>query len=72
VEYTDAYVPTKYGVIFREKIVISPTDPTSAAMNVKLLKGGQEFACVEGMAPKYFRVDVLDNGKCIYSETGYN
>lgn len=24
------------------------------------------------MAPKYFRVDVLDNGKCIYSETGYN
>jgi len=71
-EYVDAYVPTKYGVIFQEKIVISPSDHTSAAMNIKLLKGGQEFGSVEGMASKYFRVDILDNGEPIYSETGYN
>ena len=71
-EYVDAYVPTKYGVIFQEKIVISPVDHTSATLNIKLLKGGQEFGSVEGMAPKYFRVDILDNGKPIYSVTGYN
>jgi hypothetical protein len=72
VEYIDAYVPTKYGIIFQEKIVISPSDHTSAALNIKLLKSGQEFAQIEGMAPKYFRVDILDNGKPIYSQTGYN
>lgn len=71
-EYVDTYVPTKYGIIFKEKIVISPTDNTAAAVNIKLLKGGQEFSSVEGMAPKYFRVDVLDNGKKIHSCTGYN
>ena len=72
VEYIDAYVPTKYGIIFQEKIVISPSDHTSAALNIKLLKSSQEFAQIEGMAPKYFRVDILDNGKPIYSQTGYN
>lgn len=72
VEYVDAYVPTKYGIIFKEKIVISPTDHTSASLNIKLLKGGEEFSKVEGMQPKYFRVDVLDNGKPIFSQTGYD
>lgn len=43
-EYVDSYVPTKYGIIFKEKIVISPTDNTSAAINIKLLKGSQEFS----------------------------
>ena len=71
-EYVDAYVPTKYGIIFKEKIVISPTDNTAAAINIKLLKGGQEFSHVEGMTPKYFRVDVLDNGKKVHCCTGYN
>jgi len=37
-EYVDAYVPTKYGIIFKEKVVISPSDHTSASMNIKLLK----------------------------------
>ena len=72
VEYVDKYAPTKYGIIFQEKIIISPVDHTSATLNIKLLKDGQEFSKIEGMAPKYFRVDVLDNGKPIYSQTGYN
>lgn len=71
-EYTDAYVPTKYGVIFREKVLISPVDHTSAAMNIKLLKDGEEFGSVEGNVPKYFRVEILDNGVTIYSQAGYN
>jgi len=66
-EYLDNYVPTKYGIIFQEKIVISPTDHTCAAMNIKMLQDNKEFE-----TPKYFRVDILDNGKPIYSQTGYN
>ena len=37
-----------------------------------MLRGGEEFDHIEGMAPKYFRVDILDNDKPIYSQTGYN
>jgi len=65
-------VPTKYGIIFKEKIVISPADHTSATMNIKMLKGADEFDKVADLKPKYFRVDVLDNGKTIYSQNGYN
>lgn len=65
-------MPTKYGIIFKEKIVISPADHTSATMNIKMLKGPEEFEKVPNMKPKYFRVDVLDNGKTIYSQKGYN
>lgn len=38
-EYSDAYVPTKYGIIFKEKLVVSPTDHTCTSMNVRLMKG---------------------------------
>lgn len=72
VEYVDAYVPTKYGIIFQEKVVISPVDNTCATMNIRLLKGGKEFSTVEGMRPKYFRVEVLDNGVPVFCQTGYN
>ena len=71
-EYEDSYVPTKYGIIFKEKIVISPTDPTNAAINIKLLKAGAEFTSIEGHKPKYFKVEILDNGKCIYQINGYD
>jgi hypothetical protein len=71
-EYEDSYVPTKYGIIFKEKIVISPTDTTNAAINIKLLKGGSEFSSIEDMKPKYFKVEILDNGKCIYQINGYD
>ena len=60
-------MPSKYGIIFKEKVVISPTDHTSATINIKMLRGGEEFDHIEGMAPKYFRVDILDNDKPIYS-----
>ena len=36
-------------------------------MNIKVLQDGNEFE-----DPKYFRVDILDNGLPIYSQTGYN
>lgn len=72
VEYTDAYVPSKYGIIFKEKLIVSPTDNTSASMNIKLQKGGVDLSAIEGMSPKYFRVDILDNGKVIHQQTGYN
>ena len=61
-EYVDNYVPSKYGIIFKEKVVISPTDHTNATMNIRMLKNGEEFDGIEGMKPKYFRVDILDNG----------
>ena len=72
VEYVDNYVPSKYGIIFKEKVVISPTDHTNATMNIRMMKNGEEFDSIEGMKPKYFRVDILDNGKTIFSQTGYN
>ena len=72
VEYVDNYVPSKYGIIFKEKVVISPTDHTNATMNIRMMRNGEEFENIEGMKPKYFRVDILDNGKTIFSQTGYN
>ena len=71
-EYEDQYVPTKYGIIFKEKIMISPTDTTNAAINIKLLKGGAEFQTIEDQKPRYFKVEILDNGKCIYAVNGYD
>jgi hypothetical protein len=56
-------LPTKYGIIFKEKIIISPTDHTSASLNIKLLKGGIELGKIDNYEPKYFHVEVLDNGK---------
>ena len=71
-EYLDSYVPTKYGIIFKEKVVIGPVDHTGASINIKMQKNGQEFSKIADMKPKYFRVDVLDNGKPIFSQYGYN
>lgn len=74
-EYSDAYVPTKYGVIFKEKLVISPSDHTCASMNIRLMKGDQEFSRLSASGEskaKYFRVDVLDNGKLIHQQKGYD
>lgn len=38
-EYSDKYYPSKYGIIFKEKIFVGP-DHTPSAMNVKLKKDG--------------------------------
>lgn len=74
VEYKDSYHPTKYGIIFKEKIVISPVDHTSASFNIKLLKDGKEMAANTDPShkPKYFRVEILDNGEPIFSQNGYD
>lgn len=71
-EYSDVYTPTKYGIIFKEKIIIGPTDNTCATVNVRLMKGEQELDQIEGMKPKYFKVEILDNNKVIYAQNGYN
>jgi hypothetical protein len=69
-EYSDKYHPSKYGVIFKEKIFVGP-DHTSAAMNIRLRKEGKEFDKIEGMR-KLFKVQVLDHGKVVFSKEGYN
>jgi hypothetical protein len=48
-EYSDKYFPSKYGIIFKEKVYVGP-DHTSAAINIKLKKEGKEFDKIEGMS----------------------
>lgn len=67
-EYGDKYVPSKYGIIFKEKIFVGP-DNTSAAINIRLRKDGKEM---EGDKKRLFRLDVMDHGKVIYTIDGYN
>ena len=52
-EYCDKYVPSKYGIIFKEKVYISPQDHTSTALNIKLQKGGVDFRDA-GLMKHYF------------------
>ena len=53
VEYCDKYVPSRYGIIFKEKVYISPQDHTSTAINIKLQKGGVDFRDA-GLMKHYF------------------
>lgn len=54
-EYSDKYFPSKYGIIFKEKIYVGP-DNTSAAMNIKLKKEGREFDKIEDYPQRLFKV----------------
>lgn len=36
------------------------------------MKGGTEFQNIEEIKPRYFKVEILDNGKCIYKINGYD
>lgn len=65
-EYLDKYTPWKYGIIFKEKIYVGP-DHTSAALNIRLKKGGHDLA-----DKRLFRLDVYDRDKVIFSQEGYN
>lgn len=65
-EYTDKYVPFKYGIIFKEKVYVGP-DHTSAALNIRLKKNGQELH-----DKRLFRLEILDQNRVIYSQEGYN
>lgn len=69
-EYSDKYYPSKYGIIFKEKVIVGP-EQASAAINIRLKKEGKEFDKIEGMK-KLFRFEVLDHGKPIYTKDGYN
>lgn len=71
VEYSDAYKPWKYGIIFKEKIVYSPADNIMASLNLRLLKDGKDLTQIEGMRAA-FRLELLDNGKTVMSKRGWN
>lgn len=70
VEYSDAYVPSKYGIIFKEKVFISPVDSTFTAMNCRLYREGKDIT--ELGEKRRYRIEILDNGKIIYSKQGCN
>ncbi len=60
-EYGDKYAPSKYGIIFKEKLFVGP-DNTSAAFNIRLRKGGQDLE-----DKRLFRIDIYDQGRIIYT-----
>ena len=58
VEYTDKYYQSKYGIIFKEKIVVG-LDHTSTAFNIRLKRNGEYLDRMEDMK-RLFRIEVLD------------
>jgi len=70
VEYVDKYIPSKYGIIFKEKVLISPAEHTLVSLNVKLNKNEQSLR--ELGLSKFFVFQILDNGKLIFEKKGYN
>ena len=71
VEYTDKYVPWKYGIIFKEKVYVQPVDHTVVSLNIRLLKNKVDFGSDNNLL-KRFVFQVLDNGHPIFTKTGYN
>lgn len=63
-------MPSKYGIIFKEKIVVQPQEHTAVSLNIRLMKGGVDFQDL-GLL-KYYTFSILDNGVQIYSKKGYN
>lgn len=70
VEYSDKYVPSKYGIIFKEKIVVQPQEHTAVSLNIRLMKGGVDFQDL-GLL-KYYTFTIYDNGLPFYIKKGYN
>jgi len=66
VEYSDKYAPSKYGIIFKEKVFVGP-DHTHVAFNVRIKRAGQAIE-----PPKLFKFMIMDNGKCVLEKEGYN
>lgn len=69
VEYTDAYKPWKYGIIFKEKIVQAAVDNIIASVNIRLLKNGKDLP---RDVQRAFRFEILDNNKVIFTKKGIN
>lgn len=61
-EYVDKYAPSKYGIVFKEKLFVGP-DHTSAAFNIRLRKNGHDLP-----EKRLFKVEILDQSKVIYSQ----
>jgi hypothetical protein len=55
VEFTDAYHPWKYGIIFKEKILYHPNDNIMATISVRLLKGGKDFNTLPEIPKRCFK-----------------
>ena len=70
VEYTDAYNPSKYGIIMKEKIFISPADSTMTTINLRLQKDGEDLDALD--IHRRFALQILDNGKVIMEKEGEN
>jgi len=70
VEYSDSYQPSKYGIILKEKVFISPTDATMSSINIRLQKDGKDLT--EHGIQRRFALQILDNGEVIYSKQGEN
>ena len=47
-EYNDKYYPSKYGIIFKEKIIVGPEN-VNTAFNIRLKKEGKDFDKIENM-----------------------
>lgn len=63
----DKYAPSKYGIIFKEKLFVGP-DHTSAGFNIRLKnKDNKDLE-----QHRLFRVEIFDQGKVIFTEEGYN
>lgn len=69
-EYTDGYNPSKYGIIFKEKIVTSAGEHTLASINVRLMQNGVPMSTI-GLL-KYFHLQILDNDKIVFDKKGWN
>lgn len=68
-EWTDAYKPWKYGIIFKEKVVFHQQDSIISSFNLRLLKNNKDFSTEIRRA---FRFEILDNNKVIYCKKGWN
>lgn len=68
IEFTDAYVPSKYGIIFKEKIFVG--EPTNVTMHLRLKQEGVELASKE--MRKLFKVELFDNGERVHLVEGYD
>ena len=68
VEYSDAYAPSKYGIIFKEKVVVG--EATQVTLHLRLKQAGEEFA--QKQLAKLFRLEVFDRDTRVHLVEGYD
>jgi len=67
-EFSDSYQPSKYGIIFKEKIFVG--EPTCVSLHLRLKMDGQEFASQQ--MQKLFKLEVFDNEELVHKVEGYD